>query len=171
MTLNTLIKSLLKEGYSGNEIQKLIPSYGFKKRRQDLQGLIREIKGIKKKISSKPFDGLPQAIIKPRSKTEKWKRAVSTSSRYTNIYYNYYATFFVSWTDEIGFFHSGFFTKFLGLMNFIKFRKNKDKLIAQVQMELIEDLSQNPDYEDKQALEIHDIQLTEIFRHKEGTLK
>lgn len=171
MTLENTIKRLLKEGYSGNEIQKLLPAYGFKKRRQVLQGLIRDISGIKKKLSTKPWNDLPQPTIKPKSKLEGWKRAVSTSSKYTNIYYNYYATFYVSWTDEIGFFHDGYFTKFLGLMNFQKFKRDRAKLISKAERELLEDLSQSPNYEDKLALEIHEVRLIEIFRHKHGTLK
>lgn len=171
MTLNTLITNLLNEGYSGNQIQKLIPSYGFKKRRQDLQALIRELRGVKKKLTSNLWEGLPQTQTKPRSKLEKWKRAVSTASRYENIFHNFYVTFFVSWTDEIGFFHEQFFTKFLGLMTFKRFRQNRDKLIEKVKWEIIEDLTQGENYEDKQALEIHTIDLIEIFRHKDGVLR
>ncbi len=170
MTIKDVVKNLLDDGYSGNKIQEILPQYGFKKRRQDLQALIRDIRGIKKKLS-KPWEGLPQPIIKPRSKTEKWKRAVSTSIKLKNVFYNFYATFYIAWTDEIGFFHTGFFTKFLGLMNLNKFKTNKDKLISQAEFELIEDLSQSPNYEDKRALEIDEIKLIEIFRHKDGILK
>lgn len=171
MTRKSVIKTLLKQGFSGNEIQKLLPSYGFPTRRQVLQGLIREIRNVKKKLSSKPWEGFPQPIAKPRSKTEKWKRAVSTSSRYTNIFYNYYVTFFASWTDEIGIYHQGYFTKFLGLMSFNQFKKNKKYLIHKAETELIDSLAQSPDYEDEKLLELHDIVLIEIFRHKQGILK
>lgn len=171
MTLKSIVKKLLKKGFSGNEIQKILPSYGFKKRRQDLQALIRDIRGIKKKLSTKPWEGIPQPIIKPRSKTEKWKRAVSTSIKYPNVFYNYYATFYAAWEDESGFFHSQFFTKFLGLMTYKTFKKNKDKLIEKAIEEIQEDLTSNPDYETKEFEDLQEITLIEIFRHKQGILK
>lgn len=171
MTLRSLIKKLLKQGFSGNEIQKILPSYGLSKRRQDLQKLIREIRGIKKKLSSKPWEGLPQPVIKPRSKLEHWKRAVSTSSKYINIFYNYYATFYASWIDERSMFQDHFFTKFLSLMSYNMFKKNKNKLIEKAISEIQEDMVINPDYETKDFEDIQEITLIEIFRHKAGILK